>query len=361
MGGMERLMQHLACGITEYAELTVIGPKGCVQHLPKASMVHETSEKLAPFLLMSTLLALRACHRKRFDIVIGGSGLIAPTLRILSLLFKCKTAIYLHGLDIVVDNFWYQRIFVPCIRNSDLIIVNSRSTRELSIDKGVSEQRIVVVNPGTEIPKMPSAEVLAEFRSRHRLPFEKIIVFVGRMTQRKGLSVFVEKCLPGILSREPNAGLVIVGKNPEQSLNQLGEEKDVLSAVENCEHRDHIVFLGQLDDLDLRACYAASDVQILPLRRVKGDIEGFGMVAIEAAALGTPTVAFSLGGVPDAITAKNGRLVPEGRHDAFVEAVLDLLGDKAVDAKSCQEHAENFSWDIVNARFREALAGEFQH
>lgn len=360
VGGMERLMHNLAQGISEYADLTVIGPKGCMQHLPENTKVHETSEKLVPFLLISTLLAVRACRRNRFDIVIGGSGLIALTLLILSLLFKCKTAIYLHGLDIVVDSFWYQRIFVPCLRTVGLTIVNSSSTRQLAIDRGVNQRRITVVNPGTEIPEMPSAEALAEFRSRHRIPFVKIIVFVGRMTRRKGLSAFIEKCLPAILSREIAAGLVIVGKDPEQSLNQLGEEKDVISAVENSQYRDRIVFLGQLDDTELAACYAASDVQILPLKRIKGDIEGFGMVAIEAAAFGTPTVAFSLGGVADAIDSATGRLVPEGRYDEFAKAVLELLSGTVIDGESCRKHAANFSWDIVNAKFRKALTSELQ-
>ncbi len=163
--------------------------------------------------------------------MIGGSGLIAPTLRILSFCFRCRTAIYLHGLDIVVDNFWYQRIFVPCMRSVDRIVVNSRSTRQLAIESGVSEQRIEVVNPGTEIPEMPSADAINRFRSEHKIPFEKIIIFVGRMTRRKGLSVFIDKCLPGILSNEAEAGLVIVGKNPEQSLNRLGEEQDVLQLL----------------------------------------------------------------------------------------------------------------------------------
>jgi phosphatidylinositol alpha-1,6-mannosyltransferase len=357
---MERLMQHLARGMAEYADLTVIGPDGCTHHLPEYTKVYEVSEKLAPFVLISTLLAIRACRGKSFDIVIGGSGLIAPTLSILSWLFKCKTAIYLHGLDIVVANFWYQRIFVPRMRSMDLILVNSRSTRQLAIDKGVREQRIEVVNPGTEIPEMPSADTLAEFRSRYRIPFDKIIVFVGRMTQRKGLSVFIAKCLPAILTREPKAGLVIVGKNPEQSLNRLGEENDVLSAVESSQYKDRIVFLGQLDDMELRACYAASDVQILPLKHVKGDIEGFGMVAIEAAALGTPTVAFSMGGVADAINNCNGRLVPAGRYDEFAKAVLEILSGPVIDGKSCRRHAANFSWEIVNASFRDALTGQLQ-
>lgn len=353
---MERLMQHLACGMAEYADLTVIGPRGCAQSLPVNVQVYETSDKLATFLLCSTWLGIKVCSKREFDIVIGGSGLIAPTLRILSLIFRCKTAIYLHGLDIIVDNYWYQQIFVPCLQRVYLTIVNSRNTRKLAIDKGVKETRITVVNPGTDISEMPAKAALKQFRLDHDISFSKIMIFVGRMTRRKGLSAFIEKCLPSILAKVPDAGLIVVGDNPQSSLNHLGEEREIVAKAAESEHKNRIVFLGRLNDNDLATCYALADVQILPLREVDGDIEGFGMVAIEAAALGTPTVAFALGGVSDAISPANGLLVAADRYDLYAEAISDILSQAPIDYASCRRHAENFSWVNVNAQFRQALA-----
>jgi len=72
-GGMERLLQNLAYGIAQYADLTVIGPRGCAKHLPDDVTVHETSSTLVPFLLGSTLLALVACRKTPFNVIIGGS------------------------------------------------------------------------------------------------------------------------------------------------------------------------------------------------------------------------------------------------------------------------------------------------
>ena len=191
VGGMERLMHNLAKGISVYAQLTVIGPRGCAQHLPTEVRVIEASEKLASFLLISTCLAIHACSKTKYDIVIGGSGLIAPTLRIIARLFGYKTVVYLHGLDLVVRNGLYQRLFIPCIGKIDQVIANSKHTSDTAIEKGVVKQRITVVNPGTELPRMPDHNTVEQFRRHHNISFDRTMLFVGRMTPRKGLSGFI--------------------------------------------------------------------------------------------------------------------------------------------------------------------------
>ena len=348
-------MQNLACGVTEYAHLTVIGPRGCLEHLPEDATAYETSSKLMPFLLFSTWISASICRKKSFDIIIGGSGLIAPTLRILTLLYGSTTLVFLHGLDLVIDNTIYQKIFIPCIRRVSYIIANSRSTKHIAVVKGVPQDRITIVNPGTHFPEIPDDVALANFRKRHDISFDKIMIFVGRITKRKGLSRFIQHSLPAILASEPKAGLIVVGNNSDDSLNKLGEQQEVLAQMKACDNYESIVFLGQVSDSDLTACYATADVQIFPLIEVPGDIEGFGMIAIEAAACGTPTVAFNLGGVSDAISTKNGSLIPPNRYDQFSKAVIDMLITRRSVRSQCLEHAENFSWSIFNTKIKECL------
>ena len=94
VGGMERLLHNLVLGVTEYAQVTVIGPRGCSAHLPKSVNAHECSSGLAGFLGTSTLAALRIVRKGRFDVVIGGSGLVAPLLVLLKTLFNCSCLLY---------------------------------------------------------------------------------------------------------------------------------------------------------------------------------------------------------------------------------------------------------------------------
>ncbi|MBK6736669.1 MAG: glycosyltransferase family 4 protein [Haliea sp.] len=352
IGGMERMMQQFAEGLCQYSELTVIGPKGCKQHLPSEISVFETSPRLARFLLKSTWLALRACRKKRFDMVIGGSGLIGPTLRILAWRFRCKTLVYLHGLDLVVDNRLYQLLFVPSLRKIDSVAVNSGNTRDLAVAKGIDARRIAVVNPGASLPAPIDTGSRLEFRRRHAVHFDRYLVFTGRMTKRKGLSVFLQHILPLIIQREPGIGLVVVGGAPQDSLNQLGEQAEIQQQISaQCLHNS-VTFLGNLSDRDLEICYAEATLQILPLIEVPGDVEGFGMVAIEAAASGTPTVAFELGGVADAISAGNGCLVAPGEFSMFADKVVNILRNGGPTAEHCAAHARQFTWQIYNERMR---------
>jgi phosphatidylinositol alpha-1,6-mannosyltransferase len=352
---MERMMLQLAEGMCQYSELTVIGPKGCKQYLPSNISVYETSPQLARFLLQSTWLALRACRKIRFDIVIGGSGLIGPTLRILASRFRCKTLVYLHGLDLVVDNRLYQLLFVPSLRKIDSVAVNSRHTRDLALANGIKEHRITVVNPGTSLPATIDTTSRLEFRRRHAVHFERYLVFTGRMTKRKGLSGFLQHILPLILEREPGIGLVVVGTAPQDSLNQLGEQAEIQQQICAQRLQTSVTFLGNLSDRDLEICYAEAALQILPLIEVPGDVEGFGMVAIEAAASGTPTVAFELGGVTDAISAGNGCLVAPGEFSVFADKVVNILRNGGPSAEHCAAHARQFTWQTYSEKMRELI------
>tara|TARA_R110002124_G_scaffold14338_3_gene64026 strand:- start:10819 stop:11949 length:1131 start_codon:yes stop_codon:yes gene_type:complete len=355
VGGMERMMQQLALDLAQHSELTVIGPKGCKRHLPPDITVREASPQLAPFLLLSTCHALLTCRRTKFDVVIGGSGLIGPTLRILCWLFRYKTLVYLHGLDLVVDNPLYQSIFIPSLRGIDRVAVNSNNTLNLAASKGIERQRIRVVNPGTKLPAPIDAASRTAFRQRYAIRGERYMVFTGRMTKRKGLSVFLQYILPLILESEPDTTLVVVGEEPQNSLNQQGEQADIQQQIASQNLQHTVTFLGNLQDRDLEICFAEAAVQIFPLIDVPGDVEGFGMVAIEAAACGTPTVAFKLGGVADAILPDNGRLVCPGDNALFAKNVVEILRSGEPNSEQCLAHAKRFTWQAYNEKMRKLI------
>ena len=336
-GGMERLMLNMSIGLTEYADLTIVGPTGCSKYAPKNVQVHEASSSLAPFLMFSLWHATRASNKKKFDLVIGGSGLIAPALLILRGIFGYKTLIYVHGLDLVVNSRVYQRIFLASMRRLDKIVANSENTKNIAIEKGMPPDRLVVVNPGTNLPEALDTELQNSLLGYHDIPFGNIMIFVGRMTRRKGLSRFIEESLLDILAAEPDCGLLIVGDHADQALLQNGEGELVQGLIERMGLESNVIFLGQISDQELQACYAAASVQIFPIVDTPGDVEGFGMVAIEAAANGTPTVAFNIGGVADAISGHNGSLIEPGKYDDFSQAVLGYLRQPHFDSRQCIE------------------------
>lgn len=350
IGGMERLLHNLVLGLVEYAEVTVIGPRGCRAHLPARVETYECSNTLGGFLMESTLTTLRIIRKGRFDVVIGGSGLTAPLLLMLKSIIRCRTLILVHGLDIIVDHWLYQHLFIPALRRIDRVVANSRNTRRLAMEKGVPEARITIIHPGTYIAELPNEERKQAFVQNYRIPFTRYMLFAGRMTRRKGLSHFIRCSLPDILKACPDSGLVVVGDNPNDSLNKQGEQQEVLAAIHDTELAKKVLFLGQVDDRDLETAYASATVHVFPLIEVPGDVEGFGMVAIEAAAMGTPTVAFDVGGVSDAVGIGSGHLVAPGNYIELSSTLIECL--KQAHHSGCAKHAKNFTWIDYHRKLR---------
>lgn len=330
IGGMERLLLETAKGLSEYAELTVIGPKGCSKFLPNNTRTLETPAGLAGFLAASLWNAKVLCSDEWFDLVIGGSGVTAPCLAVLKRLYRLKTIIFLHGLDLVAPHFVYQCFFVPTVRKADLLIANSRNTALLAMRKGVTPEQLTVINPGCHPPDDSAYQRVNVFRKKHDIPCGPVMLFVGRMTRRKGLSQFIQQCLPEIMHNVPNGQLLVVGDQPDNALNREGEKQDVLKTVAQlpAEMQKRIHFVGSINDDDLNTSYALADVHIFPIKEVSGDIEGFGMVVIEAASYGTPTVAFDVGGVADAVKISAGVLISAEDYTAMAAAIVRRLTER---------------------------------
>ena len=199
VGGMERLMQSAATGLAENFDLTVIGPKDCRQHLPPDIRVIETSSSPAGFLELSFFHGILSVLIRRPTIIIGGSGLLAPTLLFLQTVFRIPAMVFVHGLDIVVDSSVYQMLFVPCLRGIRQLIANSQNTKQLACAHGVDEQRITIINPGTDLPELDKQAARQRFREQHQITADNIMLFVGRVTPRKGLLGFTQRSLASIL------------------------------------------------------------------------------------------------------------------------------------------------------------------
>jgi phosphatidylinositol alpha-1,6-mannosyltransferase len=359
---MERLMQHTVETLASRFDVTLLGPSGCAQFAPQNVAAIECPASPFSFLAVALLKGLRRSGKESFDIVIGGSGLVAPITTILSRIAKARSVIFVHGLDLVVDNWVYQRFFVPFLRRHDRVVANSQNTGRIAINKGCQANQVEVLNPGSTIPPDSVLHDAASIRTGLGFQDNKVILFVGRMVRRKGLAEFLEKAWPRILTQQPDALLLVVGDSPDNALLQDPRgAKRLMKAIEGC--GDNTVrFLGAVEDDVLWDCYAAADALVFPLIRVKGDVEGFGMVAIEAAASGTPTVAFPVGGVVDAVAdGRSGILVAEGDYRAFADAVVSICNTGRPGGVECRAHAKLFGWDVFRKKLLSILQARLLH
>lgn len=367
VGGMERLNLHLALALAGDHEVMVVGPGGCRDQLPSTpEQVAEAPARPLPwFLLRAAMLALAMARRWRPGLVLAGSGLTAPLAWLVARACGARLAVYVHGLDLVVRSLPYRLAWLPAVRRADLVIANSHNTRRLAIARGVGAERVAVLHPGTHLPP-PDEAARARFRAAHALGDGPLLLSVGRLTPRKGLAAFVEHVLPAILREQPAAKLLVIGADATDAARPgRGSERERIGqAAQRASVAHAVAFLPPCDDAALAEAYFATDVHVFPVLDLPGDVEGFGMVAVEAAAHGLRTVAFDAGGVADAVVAgSTGTLVAPGDHAGFSHAVLATLAERTPAARErCRVAAARFGWERFDAGLRGLLdAPELPH
>jgi phosphatidyl-myo-inositol dimannoside synthase len=192
-------------------------------------------------------------------------------------------------------------------------------------------------------------------RARLGLADRPVVVCVSRLVPRKGQDVLI-RALPAIRRRIPGAALLLVGGGPDRArLTRLARDAGVAGDV---------VLTGTVPHAELPAHYAAGDVFAMPCRtRNRGlDVEGLGIVYLEASATGLPVVCGDSGGAPDAVReGETGHVVPGRDVAAVADRVADLLADpqkaRRMGAAGRAWVQAEWRWDLQAARMRTLLAG----
>lgn len=357
VGGMERLNWHLGQELAKGFAVHLIAPQGASAHLPPTMTLTEVPGRpLGRFLLATAFAAIAQANARKPRVVLAGSALVAPFAWVAARRVGGLAAAYVHGLDLAVPNPIYRAFWPPFLRRLDRVIANSRATAQLAEAIGVMSERIRIVPPGVEIATPVTVDRQA-FRRRYRLPKDAaVLLSVGRLTERKGVREFVRDVLPRIVAQRPEAMLLIVGDIPRGALYAKAQTPEsILAAARQAGVAQHVHWVGSLFGRPLAEAYAASDVHVFPVRALAHDPEGFGMVAIEAAAHGLPTVAYATGGVVDAVAeGVSGYLVPPGDGERFAAAVLALLR-QPLPHERMRAFAAQFSWPHFGERLMAAL------
>lgn len=236
----------------------------------------------------------------------------------------------------------------------------SRATRVLAITSATARTissavpahvPLSLLPPGVDVERFHPAGEAADIRERHALKEGPLILSPSRLVPRKGHDVLL-KAMP-LLVDEIDANLVIVGQGPYEA-----RLKKLASGLPP----GRVAFAGGVPDGLLPAYYAAADVVAVPCRsRFLGlEIEGFGIVYLEAAASGKPVIAGRSGGTDEAvIDGVTGLLVDGSRVDRVAESVKRLLVEPEASAamgRAGRRRAERvFAWPRLSSRFRRVL------
>lgn len=239
---------------------------------------------------------------------------------------------------------WPRRLEAQMYRDADFVIAVSGFTRELLIDSGVDATKVHVVHPGVSALYLQAEDAREAVRASLGLGNEFVVGTTARLVRRKGHEL-VLRALAQLLGSGRPFQYLVVGDGPERErLEQLAEGLGIGHAVS---------FLGHVDEGDLPGLYDAMDLFVLPTQPTGDpyDVEGFGIVFLEAAARGLPSVASPVGGVPDAvIDGETGLLVPPA-PDAIAGAIGTLVNDaelrSRMAARARQRVVEDFTWPRI--------------
>ncbi|MFJ5935261.1 glycosyltransferase family 4 protein [Streptomyces sp. NPDC093071] len=213
--------------------------------------------------------------------------------------------------------------------------------------------RMVQLPPGVDEKTFHPGSGGDAVRARLGLSDRPVVVCVSRLVPRKGQDTLI-RALPGILRRVPDAVLLIVGGGPyERDLRRLAAETGVAGSVR---------FTGAVPWAELPAHYGAGDVFAMPCRTRRGglDVEGLGIVYLEASATGLPVVAGDSGGAPDAVLdGETGWVVRGDSPEETADRVTTLLLDPELRARMGERGRawveEKWRWDLLAERLRELL------
>lgn len=242
------------------------------------------------------------------------------------------------------------------LSGSDYVIAISRNTeRILQVEWGLPASQIRLLFPGVDTSQFVPATYDANARRRLGWSQRPVLLTVGRLQKRKGHDMVI-RALAAIRKVIPEVLYAIIGD---------GEERESLEQLVRTEgHSDHVVFHGELGEVDMLSAYQQCNLFVLANRQVGQDIEGFGMVLLEAQACGRPVIAGDSGGTAETMRVpETGRLVDCEAPAQLADAVLALLSD--TDQLQRMGHAArewvtgNFDWTIVSQRalqiFRQTL------
>jgi phosphatidylinositol alpha-1,6-mannosyltransferase len=303
--------------------------------------------------------AARIVREQEVDTVLFGAaaplGLLAPSMRRAG---ATRTVALTHGHEAGWAALPGARTLLRRIGDeTDTLTylgdyVRARLARALSPE---AAGRMVRLAPGVDVTEFRPGAGGQAIRERLGLGGDTpVVVCVSRMVPRKGQDTLI-RAWPKVRAEIPDAILVLVGGGPYRPrLERLASQLGVASQV---------VFTGPVPSADLPGYYDAGNVFAMPCRTRRGglDVEGLGIVYLEASATGLPVIGGDSGGAPDAILdGETGHVVPGGDAAAVAARATELLGDparaKAMGEKGLAWVDREWRWELVAARLDAILA-----
>jgi phosphatidylinositol alpha-1,6-mannosyltransferase len=239
------------------------------------------------------------------------------------------------------------------VRNATVVTTISRFTQQRLTELGVASDRIVLLYPGVTAENWQRTGNEVAIRKKLRLDGKRVLLTVSRLIPRKGHRTVLD-AMPNIIQKVPNAVYVIVGEGREESGLRTLTTKLGLDA--------HVRIVGSIPNGETVDFYHACDLFIMPSREMpNGDVEGFGLVFLEANACGKPVIGGNSGGTPDAIAhGESGFLVDPTSSEEVASRAIEVLTNPELGLRLGEQGRRRaltaFTWERSAQTLRQAMA-----
>ena len=208
-------------------------------------------------------------------------------------IFKVPYLCYIHGEDVetAATSRELSWLVNKVLNEASHLIANSKNTESILLNHWQTDpNKTHIVHPGVDTAQFSPSVTDLEIKKTLGWQDRTVILTVGRLQKRKGHDMLI-KALPEILKHIPDLLYAIIGDGEEKAyLQALASELNVV---------DSVLFMQEIDDQKMIQCYQQCNVFVLPNRSIGSDIEGFGMVLVEAQSCGKPVIAGASGGTAE--------------------------------------------------------------
>jgi len=279
----------------------------------------------------------------KYDIVLLGDGALGIIGWIIKFFSQKPVVCIVHGLDLTYSNVIYQKLWVNIfLRNMDKLIAVGNETINQVVLRGIQRSNLIFVPNGVSIKKpLPTYSKKDLEKLIGREIHGKVLLTLGRLVKRKGVAWFIKE----VVDKSCDSYIyIIAGDGPEKSnINKIIKKNGL---------QNRVFYIGSVSDKEKELLYSTADLFIQPNIKVPGDIEGFGLVVLEAASYGLSVVASDIEGLRDAIhNGLTGVLVQE-RNVAQYKKAITLFLENDENRKQFGVNARRYvmkyySWDNI--------------
>jgi glycosyltransferase involved in cell wall biosynthesis len=267
-------------------------------------------------------------------------GLVAAFLK---KIFKIPVLITLHGSDLFALNSGLSKLLQKfVVKNADSITVNSVATKNELVRRFPnypSKIKIIPMGVDTEVFKKRNVKKPKKYSKN------KILLFVGRLSEQKGLQYLID-AMPDIIKQDDKVRLLVIGEGAYgKTLKEKLHENNLEKYVE---------FLGSLNSKEISKYYNMADIFVMPSLSTKTGTEALGLSLLEAMACGCTVVGTNVGGIPFILkNNQNGILVKQKDKKELSNSIIKLLKNKSIKLgnKATISVKRNYSWDKVTKDF----------